>query len=156
LIAAGWLAVVAVALFVFFSEWWPAYETRIAGILGIQPAAKRELPSSADGETERSLSSTTPLVKKTPGTAPSGKITTAPTAAEGEVGYLNFDVTPRGEIYVDGLKMGISPPLKKLVVSTGKHKVVVKSKVPPYTYVYKVNVEENQSTSVKAHFEPES
>ncbi len=155
-ITAGWLAVVAVTLFVFFSEWWPVFETHVAGNLGIPPAAKRESPSSTNSDTERPISSTTPLGKKTPGTAPSGKITTVPLGAEGEVGYLNFDVTPRGEIYVDGLKMGISPPLKKLTVTTGKHKVVVKSKVPPFTYVFKVNVEENQSTSVKAHFEPES
>ncbi|HMK13792.1 MAG TPA: serine/threonine-protein kinase [Burkholderiales bacterium] len=156
LIAAGWLAVVAVALFMFFSEWWPAYETRIAGILGIPPAAKSETPGSDNIETERSLSTTTPLGKKTPGTAQSSKITTAPSATEGEVGYLNLDVTPRGEVYVDGFKMGISPPLKKLAVPTGKHRVVIKSKLPPYTFMFRVKIEENQSTSVKAHFEPES
>lgn len=156
LVAAGWLAVVGVALFVFFSEWWPAYEKHFASNLGIPPAAKRELPSSANGDTEPSLSSTTPHGKKTPGTVQSGKITSAPQDIAGEVGYLNFDVTPRGEIYVDGLKMGISPPLKKLAIPTGKHRVVVKSKIPPYAYVFRVNVEENQSTSIKAHFEPAS
>ncbi|MGH8756812.1 MAG: protein kinase domain-containing protein [Burkholderiales bacterium] len=155
LVGAVSLIVIAVVLFVFLDK---------LGLFSVKDVVfHSDVPSvvkqggQADGtssDTEPSLSSTTPHGKKIPGTAQSGKITIAPTDVAGEVGYLNFDVTPRGEIYVDGFKMGISPPLKKLAIPTGKHRVVVKSRMPPYTYVFRVNVEENQSTSVKAHFEP--
>ena len=157
MVAASWLAVVAVALFVFFNEWWPDYEKRVAGSnLGIPPTATRELPGSTNSDTEPPLSSTTSPENKTLVTGQIGKKTKAPPAAVGEVGYLTFDVTPRGEVYVDGLKVGISPPLKKLAVTPGKHRVEVKSKIPPYAYVFRVKVEQNQSTFVKAIFEPES
>lgn len=154
LVAASWLAVLAVALYVFFSQWWPAYEKRVTGNPDIPQAAKGDLPSDAGSDIESSSSSATTFGKKIPGTAQSGKITTAPSAAGSDVGYLNFDVTPRGEIFVDGFKVGISPPLKKLAVTPGMHRVVVKSRIPPYTHAFKVNVQENQSTFVKAHFEP--
>ena len=157
LVAASWLAVVVVALFVFFNEWWPDYEKRVAGSnLGIPPTATRELPGSTNSDTEPPLSSTTSPENKTLVTGQIGKKTKAPLTAAGEVGYLTFDVTPRGEVYVDGLKVGISPPLKKLAVTPGKHRVEVKSKIPPYAYVFRVKVEQNQSTFVKAIFEPES
>ena len=156
LVAASWLAVVAVALFVFFNEWWSDYEKRVAGSNLVPSAAIRELPGSTNSDTEPSLSSTTSPGNKTLVTGQIGKKTKAPPAVVSEVGYLSFDVTPRGEVYVDGLKVGISPPLKKLAVTPGKHRVEVKSKIPPYAYVFRVKVEQNQSTFVKAKFEPES
>ncbi len=149
------LITITVVLFVFLDNLGLFSVKDIVFHSGVPSVVKQE--GQADGassDTESSFPSTAPLGKKIPGTAQSGKIINAPPAALGEVGYLNLDVTPRGEVYVDGFKMGISPPLKKLAVPTGKHRVVIKSRIPPYTYVFKVNVEENQSTFVKAHFEP--
>ncbi|HYA19911.1 MAG TPA: serine/threonine-protein kinase [Burkholderiales bacterium] len=149
LVVASWLGIVALGSYLFFGEWWPAYEKRFAGNPVTSQNAKQELPKSAASDQGSSL----PDAKKSPGTAQSGRISNAPLAPGGEVGYLNFDVTPRGEIFVDGYKVGFSPPLKKLSVTRGTHRVVVKSRMPPYTYVFRVDVEENQSTFVKAHFE---
>ncbi|HUL41393.1 MAG TPA: serine/threonine-protein kinase [Burkholderiales bacterium] len=153
LVALSWFALLAVALYVIFVEWWPSYEKRLTGNLSI-PGAKRELPGSTAREPESSLSSTTHPGNRTPAIAQSGKMSTAPAVAVSEVGYLSFDVTPRGEIFVDGSKVGISPPLKKLAVTPGRHRVVIRSRIPPYAQVFRVNVEENQSTIVKAQFEP--
>jgi eukaryotic-like serine/threonine-protein kinase len=150
------LIAIAVVLFVFLDKLGLFSLKDIVFHSGVPSVIKQE--GQADGtssDTEPSFS-TTPLGKKIPGTAQSGKIINAPLVAEDEVGYLNFDVTPRGEIYIDGFKVGISPPLKKLAVTPGKHRVVIKSKIPPYSYVFKVNVEVSQSTLVKAQFEPGS
>ena len=40
---------------------------------------------------------------------------------------LDFAVTPWGEVYVDGKKMGASPPLKELKVSAGRHKIEIRN-----------------------------
>lgn len=40
---------------------------------------------------------------------------------------LEFRVSPWGEIYIDGQKMGVSPPLKKLTVSAGEHKIEIRN-----------------------------
>ncbi|MGH8750376.1 MAG: protein kinase domain-containing protein [Burkholderiales bacterium] len=70
-----------------------------------------------------------------------------------KVGYLKFSISPGGEVYVDGNKVGVSPPLKRLALAPGKHQITVKSRTPPYhTYVYKVEITANQSTLVKAEF----
>lgn len=50
----------------------------------------------------------------------------APVMARGEA-RLIFAITPWGEVYVDGKKMGASPPLKELKVSTGRHKVEIRN-----------------------------
>jgi hypothetical protein len=148
LVATGLLVAVAVALFIFLAN--PEPTNEIHGTV-----SRPDVPlDSTSSDTELSLPSTTPLGKKTPGTGQSGKKTKAPPAVAGEVGYLNFNVTPRGEIYVDGNKVGFSPPLKKLAVAPGKHRVEVKSRIPPYTFVFRVNVEVNQSALVNAEFEP--
>lgn len=150
LVTTGLLAAVAVALFIFLGNLEPINEKH-------DTVTRPDVPlDSTSSDTELSLPSTTPLGKKTPGTGQSGKKTKAPLAAAGEVGYLNFNVTPRGEIYVDGNKVGFSPPLKKLAVTPGKHRVEVKSRIPPYTFIFKVNVEVNQSAFVNAEFEPAS
>ncbi len=46
---------------------------------------------------------------------------------------LSFAVTPWGEVYLDGEKMGASPPLKELKVAAGKHTIEIRNvDFPPY------------------------
>ncbi len=40
---------------------------------------------------------------------------------------LTFAVTPWGDVYLDGKKVGASPPLKELKVSAGKHKIEIRN-----------------------------
>ncbi|MHB1676912.1 MAG: protein kinase domain-containing protein [Sulfuriferula sp.] len=40
---------------------------------------------------------------------------------------LNFSVFPWGEIYIDGKKAGVTPPVKKLTIPAGKHKIEIKN-----------------------------
>ena len=155
----GWvgailLASIAVTLFVFLDNLGP-FSVKDVTIRSDVPSVVNQ-GVQADGtssNTEPSFSSTTPSEKKIPGAGQSGKKPKTPPAAAGKVGYLNFDVTPRGDIYVDGNKVGFSPPLKTLALTPGRHRVEVQSRFPPYIYVFRINVEVNRSTLVKAQFE---
>ncbi|HVS26397.1 MAG TPA: serine/threonine-protein kinase [Burkholderiales bacterium] len=150
-VGAGSLATIAVALLVFLGKPGPANEKDATVHPDVSSAVKGEVQTDS-GDTKPLLPSTTQPGKKTPETGQSGKKTKAPPVV-GKVGYLNFDITPKGEIYVDGNKVGNSPPLKKLAVTPGKHLVEVKSRIRPYyTYTFMVNVEVNQSTLVRAEF----
>ena len=42
-------------------------------------------------------------------------------------GLVTLAINPWGEIYLDGKKMGVSPPLKELRVTPGKHTIEVKN-----------------------------
>jgi eukaryotic-like serine/threonine-protein kinase len=48
-------------------------------------------------------------------------------AAPAHAGRLAFAVTPWGEVYVDGRRRGISPPLRELKLSPGKHVVEIRN-----------------------------
>ena len=48
-------------------------------------------------------------------------------ATIGNESTVQFAVTPWGEIYLDGVKVGISPPLKELKVSAGKHTIEIRN-----------------------------
>lgn len=50
----------------------------------------------------------------------------APEVARSEA-RLVFAITPWGEVYVDGKKMGASPPLKELKVPSGRHTVEIRN-----------------------------
>ena len=50
-----------------------------------------------------------------------------PKAAAGESALINFTILPWGEVYVDGKKQGVSPPLRELRVAAGKHRIEVRN-----------------------------
>ena len=50
-----------------------------------------------------------------------------PIAPDPLPGALTFDIKPEGEIYVDGVLKGKSPPLKKIQLPAGNHAIAVRS-----------------------------
>ena len=47
---------------------------------------------------------------------------------------LRLTIVPWGEVFVDGKSRGVSPPLRQVSVSPGKHLVVVQNtSLPPHT-----------------------
>lgn len=95
------------------------------GAPGIQTAK----PAVNKSETGGPETATTPTTQATPtpatGTS-STKVTDAPAPA-GKPGTLKLAIQPWGEIYVDGGKRGISPPLKSLNLPPGKHKIEIRN-----------------------------
>ncbi|OWT67334.1 MULTISPECIES: hypothetical protein [unclassified Achromobacter] len=63
------------------------------------------------------------------GAAAAGTTTAATTkpAATGAPVPVRIDVRPWGEIIVDGVARGVSPPLKELRLAPGKHSVIIKN-----------------------------
>ena len=51
----------------------------------------------------------------------------APVIPEPLPGALTFDIKPEGEVYVDGVPKGKSPPLKKIQLPAGNHVIEVRS-----------------------------
>ncbi|MGH8750631.1 MAG: adenylate/guanylate cyclase domain-containing protein [Burkholderiales bacterium] len=63
------------------------------------------------------------------------------TAANAKISLL---IKPWGEIYVDGKKIGVSPPLKEVPVVAGKHTVEITNSVfPSYTQTVEVKLNDN-------------
>jgi len=64
---------------------------------------------------------------------------------------LEFTVLPWGEIFLDGKRMGVSPPIRKIKISPGKHLIEVKnSTFSPYRKT--VKLEAGESLKVRHKF----
>jgi hypothetical protein len=78
------------------------------------------------------LHAVTPLANKTPAAAAgdAGKekpAATAPAATARGTAVVGLAITPWGEVYVDGEKQGVSPPLHELKIPAGEHTIEVKN-----------------------------
>lgn len=64
---------------------------------------------------------------------------------------INIIVTPWGEIYLDGNKQGVSPPMDDLRVSAGKHIIEIRNTTfPPYTL--SIDVKDGEKLKIKHKF----
>ncbi|ARU31224.1 hypothetical protein CAP31_05700 [Sulfuriferula sp. AH1] len=55
---------------------------------------------------------------------------------------VSFAILPWGTIYIDGKEMGVSPPLKKLTVAAGKHKIEIRNlNFTPYSETLELKAE---------------
>jgi serine/threonine-protein kinase len=48
-------------------------------------------------------------------------------AAGGEGASVSLLITPWGEVYIDGKKNGVSPPLRDVRIAAGKHRIEVRN-----------------------------
>jgi hypothetical protein len=90
-----------------------------------------------------------------PETVPAIVATDAAAAAPGDkpVDTANYRlaIKPWATVYVDGVEKGVSPPLKKLVLTTGKHKIrIVNPNFPDY--VMDVNLSNGKSGTIEYDF----
>ncbi len=60
-------------------------------------------------------------------------------------------VNPWGTVYVDGQEQGVSPPLKKLTLTPGKHKIRIFNPSFP-EYLTEIDVGKNKSPSIRHDF----
>jgi len=64
---------------------------------------------------------------------------------------LSFAISPWGEIYVDGKKQGVSPPLREIEVRPGTHKVEVRNTTFP-PHVETVDVQPGSRIKIRHKF----
>jgi len=97
-----------------------------------------------------------------PASPPRGITTTAPiswyeveaASAPADIpaaAIVSFAIAPWGEIYVDGDKRGVSPPLRELGLTPGQHKIEVRNTTFP-TYVRTIDIEAGAQIRIKHHF----
>jgi serine/threonine-protein kinase len=81
---------------------------------------------------------------------PSERLTEAPAIVK-PMGRLSLAVSPWGEVYVDGKKRGLSPPLTEIKLPPGTHAIEIRNTTfAPYAGT--VNVEADASVKVKHRF----
>jgi hypothetical protein len=64
---------------------------------------------------------------------------------------IRLGITPWGEVYVDGKKQGVSPPLSVLHVTPGKHKIEIKN-TSFATYTKTIDLKPGSSVKIKHKF----
>jgi hypothetical protein len=65
--------------------------------------------------------------------------------------YIEFQITPRGEIVVDGVVKGTSPPLTRLELSAGAHRIEVRNRAFP-PLVAEVNLGPDEQMTLSHSF----
>lgn len=129
LLGAAGLAVLAIAGFFFYPKERPQAEQApppIAASAG--PAAKEALSPAAAAQKSRDKA-----------------------AAAAATATVILDVTPQAEIILDGKKVGMSPPLTKLVVSAGvQHKIEIHG--PGLPHYWTVDLKPGEKREIRASF----
>jgi len=91
-----------------------------------------------------------PALPAAPAAAPS-KPATAPAAVAQAKATMSFAISPWGEIFVDGKRVGVSPPFTSLQLEAGKHQVEVRNQAfAPYRDT--VNLKPGQSLKIRHKF----
>ena len=65
---------------------------------------------------------------------------------------MTFAVAPWGEIYVDGRRRGIAPPLQELKLAPGKHVIEVRNATFP-VYRETIDLEPNAIVRIRHKFQ---
>jgi serine/threonine protein kinase len=69
------------------------------------------------------------------------------------MGFVKLNIRPKGNIEVDGVAQGATPPLKQLPLAEGKHQIKVTSDKYP-DYVVEVDVVRQKTVNVSHNFAP--
>ena len=106
----------------------------LAGWLLLRPAAPppaaSAVPDGAGAEAPRAVP---PAVAETTGTMPSADVAAVPRVAPlaapvvATEGRVRLAIAPWGEVYVDGKKAGVSPPLTEIRLPAGRHSIEIRN-----------------------------
>ena len=125
-----------------------------------------ETPPPSPPVAEKKPAPAPPKTAKAPAPPPRSKMKAAappPSAAPGVpfaaiepepaagAGFISFAIAPWGEIYVDGQKRGVSPPMRELELSPGQYKVEVRNTTFP-AHVQTVEVEAGGRIRIRHQF----
>ncbi|MHB0982928.1 MAG: serine/threonine-protein kinase [Thiobacillus sp.] len=124
-------------------------------VLAPNPAPGR-MPASAVpvfegvGPPHAAVEPALPAGPAAPAAAPS-RPATAPAAVAQAKATVSFAISPWGEIFVDGKRVGVSPPFTSLQLEAGKHQVEVRNQAfAPYRDT--VNLKPGQSLKIRHKF----
>jgi serine/threonine-protein kinase len=83
--------------------------------------------------------------------APRRRADVAPQEAPVRDGTVSLAVTPWGEVFVDGVGRGVSPPLTKLSLPPGTHTIEVRNNASP-PFIARVELRSGESISLQHRF----
>jgi class 3 adenylate cyclase len=87
------------------------------------------------------------LPKESAGPDQTGQPHAAPSVPDA---IIQFAITPWGEVFVDGKRQGISPPLSNLSIAPGKHVIeIINSAFPPFSQTIDIDSNEQLKFSHK-------
>ncbi|MET1077913.1 MAG: protein kinase [Pseudomonas sp.] len=116
-----------------------------------------DTPAATPSASPPTKAASNPPPAATPATTPAAKPTPTPAREKnhhGEVtkGVVGLNIAPWGEIWIDGKKQGVSPPLHELRLPEGEYRIELRNASFP-TAVRTVRVSESQRASIRHSFE---
>ncbi|SAI69873.1 membrane protein [Bordetella ansorpii] len=117
-----------------------------------QPGAAGGVPGTVQPTTGTATGSATDPVGAATATTDALAAAAADTPPKPATGTVNLNISPWGEVLVDGRSRGVSPPLRSLTLPAGKHTITVRN---PASSDYQVSIDlsEGRSASVSHKFE---
>jgi class 3 adenylate cyclase len=121
----------------------------------LKPAArvqtKLEPPAAAVQPATPAVQQMTKVEAATPAVQQMTKVEAATPAGAPRAGKIQISVAPWGEIFIDGKKRGVSPPLRELVISAGAHTIEIRNATFS-PHLQRVDVIAGQTTKVTHKF----
>jgi class 3 adenylate cyclase len=110
--------------------------------------------SKLDPKLDPKLDTKTGKPKAGPTASPTTTAATNPATAEAAkgMGVVRINVAPWGVVKVDGKVVGDSPPLKRLELTPGKHRIEVVNTAVPQPYVVNVDIKAGESVNIQHSF----
>jgi len=114
----------------------------------VQNAPRAGMAKKAERAAAKTAAASATLALQTPKptAAPAPKPASATASA-----IVSFAIAPWGEIYVDGRKRGVNPPMRELRFSPGEYKIEVRNTTFP-VYVRTIELEAGAQIKIKHHF----
>lgn len=75
-----------------------------------------------------------------------------PARSAGATARLAFRIQPQGEIYLDGKRVGLSPPLMEIPLPAGRHAVEVRGDAMPYVGYHTVDLKAGETRQIRQQF----
>jgi len=114
------------------------------------PPTQTATPRMAPGEAAPKPEVSSQLIAPSPQSRPS--LPKPPTTAAPRTGKIRFSVKPWGQVVVDGKTRGVSPPIKELSITEGRHRIEIRNSTFP-GYSSEVNIKAGGRVSIAHTFE---
>ena len=124
----------------------------VAGLLILKPKFPGAMVDLKDGQTDVApdLKTEEPPGKQVDKDQTVPKQTTMVVAAKASA-FILLEIKPSGDIYVDGKRMGSSPPMEFVQVSPGRHKIEIKNSAYK-TYTQTVDLKPSENIKISHVF----
>jgi hypothetical protein len=87
-----------------------------------------------------------------PAAEPQPQVQPSPQPAPALTGTVRLNVQPWGEVYVDGRKFGVTPPLQNLPLNAGTHRIEIRN--PGFeSHIRVVEVKAHEEIRIRHRFQ---